>query len=146
MYISQDIAFRIKTMAKQRKRALGEVLSQCGLGKNTVSKISSGTDILTLNFAKIADQLECSIDYLLGRTDNPTSHITQAGSTVNNAPISGNFNSIGNSGSINVSTTEHTLDDNEKALLEYYNELSPLDKAQLLLDVAKKSQKEKDNN
>ena len=82
----------------------------------------------------------------MGRTDNPTSHITQAGSTVNNAPISGNFNSIGNSGSINVSTTEHTLDDNEKALLEYYNELSPLDKAQLLLDVAKKSQKEKDNN
>ena len=38
---------------------------------NTVNKISRGTDILTLNFAKIADYLDCSVDYLLGRTDNP---------------------------------------------------------------------------
>ena len=43
------------------------MLSSCGLGKNTVAKISSGTDILTLNFAKIADYLNCSVDYLLGR-------------------------------------------------------------------------------
>lgn len=50
---------------------MGEVLSACGLGKNTVSKISNGADILTLNFAKIADELDCSVDYLLGRTDNP---------------------------------------------------------------------------
>ena len=27
--------------------------------------------MLTLNFAKIADSLDCSVDYLLGRTDNP---------------------------------------------------------------------------
>lgn len=51
-----------------------EVLVDCGLGINTVSKISNGTDILTLNFAKIADYLDCSVDYLLGRTDDPTLH------------------------------------------------------------------------
>ena len=39
-------------------------------GKNTVSKIRQGKDILTLNFAKIADALGCSVDYLLGRTDD----------------------------------------------------------------------------
>lgn len=71
MYNSQEIANRIKSRAKQQKKSLGEVLTACELGKNTVSKISKGTDILTLNFAKIADQLDCSIDYLLGRTDNP---------------------------------------------------------------------------
>lgn len=27
---------------------------------------------ITLNFAKIADNLNCSLDYLLGRTDNPS--------------------------------------------------------------------------
>ena len=26
---------------------------------------------MTLNFARIADYLDCSVDYLLGRTDNP---------------------------------------------------------------------------
>ena len=71
MYDSQEIAKRIKSMAKKQGRPLGEVLSSCGLGKNTVSKISNGTDILTLNFAKIADCLDCSVDYLLGRTDKP---------------------------------------------------------------------------
>lgn len=71
MYNSQEIANRIKQRAKCQGKALGEVLSSCALGKNTVSKISAGTDILTLNFAKIADYLDCSVDYLLGRTDNP---------------------------------------------------------------------------
>lgn len=71
MYNSQEIANRIKSMAKQQNKTIGEVLSACELGINTVSKISNGSDILTLNFARIADYLDCSVDYLLGRTDNP---------------------------------------------------------------------------
>ncbi len=74
MYNSQEIAIRIKKYAKQKGVSMGELLSSCGLGINTVSKIAKGTDILTLNFAKIADYLDCSVDYLLGRTDNPNSH------------------------------------------------------------------------
>lgn len=71
MYNSQDIANRIKFRAKNQGYSISAVLSTCELGKNTVSKIGQGTDILTLNFAKIADCLDCSVDYLLGRTDNP---------------------------------------------------------------------------
>lgn len=71
MYNSQDIANRIKLRAKNQGCSISSVLSACELGKNTVSKINQGTDILTLNFAKIADYLGCSVDYLLGRTDNP---------------------------------------------------------------------------
>lgn len=71
MYISQEIAERIKSRAKQRNISIGEMLSACELGVNTISKMSKGTDILTKNFAKIADYLDCSVDYLLGRTDNP---------------------------------------------------------------------------
>ena len=71
MYNSAEIAERIKSRTKQQGKSVGEMLSACGLGKNTVAKISNNTDILTLNFAKIADYLDCSVDYLLGRTDNP---------------------------------------------------------------------------
>ena len=71
MYNSQEIANRIKSRAKALGLPIGTVLSTCGLGKNTISKIGQGTDILTLNFAKIADCLNCSVDYLLGRTDVP---------------------------------------------------------------------------
>lgn len=71
MYDSQEIAKRIKSRCKQRGISLGDMLASCELGINTVSKISKGTDILALNFAKIADYLDCSVDYLLGRTDVP---------------------------------------------------------------------------
>ena len=71
MYNSQEIAERIKLRAKEQGYSVNSVLSECELGKNTIAKIGKGTDILTLNFAKIADCLNCSIDYLLGRTNNP---------------------------------------------------------------------------
>lgn len=71
MYDSQKIANRIKSRAKDKGMSLGDLLSACELGVNTISKMSKGTDILTHNFAKIADVLDCSIDYLVGRTDNP---------------------------------------------------------------------------
>ena len=67
MYNSAEIAERIKRTCKETGKPVNKMLSSCGLGKNTVAKISSGTDILTLNFAKIADYLNCSVDYLLGR-------------------------------------------------------------------------------
>ena len=71
MYNSQDISKRIKERAQQQGIALGQMLSFCELGINTISKMAKGTDILTQNFARIADYLDCSVDYLLGRTDNP---------------------------------------------------------------------------
>lgn len=71
MYDSYEIAKRVKARAKQQGKPLGEMLADCKLGINTISKMSKGTDILTLNFAKIADYLDCSVDYLLGRTDVP---------------------------------------------------------------------------
>ncbi|MCI8418999.1 MAG: helix-turn-helix transcriptional regulator [Oscillospiraceae bacterium] len=74
MYRSREIAERIRARTKQQGKTLREVLTECGLGINTVSKISGGTDILTMNFAKIADCLDCSVDYLLGRTKDPESH------------------------------------------------------------------------
>ena len=74
MYNSQIIAERIKEYSKIKNISVNQLLLNCELGKNTVAKMSKGTDILTLNFAKIADYLDCSVDYLLGRTDNPNSH------------------------------------------------------------------------
>ncbi len=71
MYNSPEIAERIKKRVKQQGKTMGDMLSSCGLGINTVSKMAKGTDILTQNFARIADYLDCSVDYLLGRTDNP---------------------------------------------------------------------------
>lgn len=71
LYDSKKIADRIRQRAKSQGKTLRVLLEECELGINTVSNIHSGKDVLTLNFAKIADALDCSVDYLLGRTDNP---------------------------------------------------------------------------
>ncbi len=66
-YDSQEIALRIKETAKEQGKSVRKVLEESNLSPSTISKISYGKDILTLNFAKIADSLDCSVDYLLGR-------------------------------------------------------------------------------
>lgn len=71
MYNSQNIANRIKTLSKTKGISLKVMLSDCQLGINTISQMSKGNDMLSKNLAKIADYLDCSVDYLLGRTDNP---------------------------------------------------------------------------
>ncbi|SCX27792.1 Phage repressor protein C, contains Cro/C1-type HTH and peptisase s24 domains [Ruminococcaceae bacterium P7] len=71
LYNSLDIADRIKRQAKTQGFTTKELLLACKLGVNTISKIANGKDIYSKNLAKIADYLSCSVDYLLGRTDNP---------------------------------------------------------------------------
>lgn len=68
MYISQEIATRIKEQIKKQNLSVRDFLSSCGLNINTISELSKGKQISYLNFAKIADNLECSVDYLLGRS------------------------------------------------------------------------------
>lgn len=72
MYEATAIAERIKLLSRQQKIQIREMLDNCGLSKNTLSSmISGGSTPKSENLAKIADYLNCSVDYLLGRTDNP---------------------------------------------------------------------------
>lgn len=50
------------------------MLDELNLGINIVSHLAKGQEMSYLNLAKIADYLDCSVDYLLGRTDKPDSH------------------------------------------------------------------------
>lgn len=69
MYNSQDIATRIKSLAKENKINLKQMLSDLNLGINLISQIAKGQTISSINLAKIADYLNCSVDFLLGRDE-----------------------------------------------------------------------------
>ena len=69
MYISNNVAERIKAMAKLRNVTVKQLLEQVGLGFNTMSNMKTSMPKAD-NLAKIADYLDCSVDYLLGRTDD----------------------------------------------------------------------------
>lgn len=73
MYNVQITAERIKSYAKSKNVSISSMLSSCSLNKNTISTMTTRESWPQVNnIAKIADYLDCSIDYLLGRTDVPT--------------------------------------------------------------------------
>ena len=71
MYNNQLMAERVKFRAKTQKIALKNMLDDLDLGINLISQLAKGQNITAINLARIADYLDCSVDYLLGRTDNP---------------------------------------------------------------------------
>ncbi len=71
MYNTQEMASRIKQQVKLHGYNMKNMLSELELGINIISHLAKGQVISSINLAKIADYLDCSVDYLLGRTDNP---------------------------------------------------------------------------
>lgn len=75
VYNKQLMTERIRELLKKKNITQGKMMADCSMGKNTltrlVSKAADGeeneNDITLQNFVKIADYLECSADYLLGR-------------------------------------------------------------------------------
>lgn len=71
MYITQDIANRIKLSLKIQHKSTKDMLADLDMGINAISEFAKGKQMSCISLAKIADYLNCSVDYLLGRTDKP---------------------------------------------------------------------------
>ena len=74
MYNNQEIALKIKQIAKNRKVSIKQLLEDCNLNVNYISQFANGRDMTVGNLYLIANYLGVSVDYLLGRTDNPDIH------------------------------------------------------------------------
>ena len=71
MYESTIVAENIKRTAKICNIQLKDMLLDLELNKNTLSNMYKGSMLKGDSLARIADYLDCSVDYLLGRTSNP---------------------------------------------------------------------------
>lgn len=71
LYNSPNVANKIKAYAKDKGIPLKTILDSCELGSNTFSHMLHGRSLAFDSLARIADYLDCSVDYLLGRTDIP---------------------------------------------------------------------------
>lgn len=87
MYNSQETIFRIKQRAKEQGIAILDLQTKCDLGRNAISQAAKSQDgMKARNLFTIAEVLDCSVDYLLGRTDNPTvsgNNISNFDTTIN---------------------------------------------------------------
>lgn len=74
-YSSLFVAERIKQLLKAQKISASKMLAECGMNKNALYTMQSAGYLPRLEaVAQIADYLDCSVDYLLGRTDDPNAH------------------------------------------------------------------------
>lgn len=107
MYNSTNIAERIKALAKFKNIQLKTMLDDIDINKNALSNMYNGSMPKVDNLAKIADYLNCSIDYLLGRTDTLE---------INDLTFSENNKVLDMSNSININKN----DSDEQELLKIY--------------------------
>lgn len=70
MYNPDKLAENIRKRAKEQGITLQQLLTACDLGINAISQTGK-RGLSAFSLAKIADVLQCSTDYLLGRTDKP---------------------------------------------------------------------------
>ncbi len=72
MFSNKIFAERIKMLRKQKNIKQSELGEMVGLSSNAISDIERGRRTTTIEkLVAIADYFEVSIDYLVGRTDNP---------------------------------------------------------------------------
>ncbi len=74
MYNAQTTKERIKILCKNNKINMEQMLKECNLGVNAIRQINDNKGMASYSLAKIADYLNCSVDYLLGRTNDPKLH------------------------------------------------------------------------
>lgn len=129
---SQEVAIAIKSLAKSKNIPIGKMLLDCNLSKNTLSTMQSGGYLpRTETLAKIADYLDCSVDYLLGRTQEPNVKYS-------NINLSNIVNSNNGDNSPLTVNKETELDEMSSNLLKSFKKLSFEDKLDILNDIIAK--------
>lgn len=72
MYNSYEISTTIKSIAKQQQITVKKMLEDCQINKGFIYDLEHKKAYPSCDkMSRIADYLDCSVDYLLGRTDNP---------------------------------------------------------------------------
>ena len=72
MYNAQTIRERLKEQQKVQGIKNSDIMMEdLGLNVNIIRQMSDNKGVGCFALAKIADYLNCSVDYLLGRTDTP---------------------------------------------------------------------------
>lgn len=131
MYKSSDLAIKIKEVAQSKDIKLKEMWESCGLGSNTMSSLNHEKKIAFDSLAKVADYLEVSVDYLLGRTTEPTQQ------NINHGNIEGSQGNTYNTISKKLDEPSMKLNGLQKEMIEAMEQLPKLKQLEALQEVYK---------
>lgn len=94
LYYAVEIAQRIKGLAKEKEITIKDMLIEIKLNKNSINTLSNGSMIQCDSLAKIADYLDCSVDFLLGRTPQKKYSINSSTLNLNEQIILNTFRQL----------------------------------------------------
>lgn len=90
MYNLQIVEHRIMEIATTNHLSKNQLLKNAGLNKSLFDNMKKGQIPSIEKIHKIANYLDCSVDYLLGRTQNPMSHKNIANTSMEDVSDKGN--------------------------------------------------------
>jgi transcriptional regulator with XRE-family HTH domain len=132
MYNAQETALRIKTIAKSKGIAIATLQQECGLGKNAINQLADSQEgMKSKNLYAIAEYLNVSVDYLLGRTPDKTGFKDESFENHVKGDIHGDIG-------YNINKSEDTT---ANELVKVFKNLSFGDKAKVMNLVAELSEK-----
>lgn len=143
MYEIVETVRKIKEEAKKKGIKISDMLISCDLNINTLSSMSNrGSWIQSNSLAKIADYLNCSVDYLLGRTDNPNVNDNNFYNSSNNVVIENS--SLSNSKNIKINAKETKSNDFDITTIQIakaFQDLDIFEKTEVMNLISKLSKK-----
>ncbi len=146
MYDLQLIEERIMTIAKSKGLSKNKLLINAKLHKGVFDNMKKGQVPSIDKIHTIADYLECSVDYLLGRTDEQT--ITHSTNNINSNFVQKNgsitFGSVSVASNSDKNSNNISLSNEEIEILDIYRSLNIREKAKFL-NMALEIEQEKSN-
>lgn len=140
IYKSSEVADRIRLLAKAKNISVSTMFSEIGLGKNTLMNFKTSMPKAD-NIAKIADYLDVSVDYLLGRTDNP---MISSGSCYVGDNKNGIVQTNNGSAVVNTNLTEQKSADIIGQFLQAFDKLKIEDKVEVMYFALQKAKTTKE--
>lgn len=134
MYTSKILNERINIMLNCKGKTKKAVLLAVAVNENCLNQMSDKKGLSSFTLAKIADELDCSVDYLLGRTDSPQG-ISQV-----------NTGNVGDNSNVNVHNEKKAADSDDtiSELVTEFKNLSFSDKAKVMNLIAELSDRGKE--
>lgn len=127
---SETMVRRIKELMKQKGVSNKEMSENVqNININTIAQLAKGREISYVSLANIAEYLNCSVDYLLGRTDNP--NITA--DTYINGDNNG-IQAVNNGNNSNLTVNGNTRTDTEE-LVEMIQGLPLVQRAKIITQI-----------
>lgn len=136
-YTTQMVRDRIEIICNQKGVKPTTAAKESGAGQSAVANLKRGSMLAADSLAKIADYLECSVDFLLGRTDKPKPEADVIKDNHGSAFIGANVTELPVT---IVQSDNHQLDEMQKELLHRFGELPFTEKLKVMQELVEKTE------